>query len=287
MFLIPHHKSFRDSLRSSQIRVRDLRSGYVSEGSTESTLTLGSFTVEDGDAKLMVKPGDLSGGELVWLKHQVTQKSDKMATDIGLGGIEVLCDVAFCKGAVDWFDAGPPKTAGGVYDIDETVEQLPDILENTMAPGEFDAFYDADDEIGGGDIGARDWGVERSLGEAWRSKISKNITHDISLFLDAPTLILHDQGSGSKVVLDMGKLNLTNKDADIRDGAKEVGDIMNREEVASDQWEGFVLKLTGFSILLDSGRETRALLSPATSLINLGVEKKTSSKGKIGRGAKR
>ena len=59
--------------------------------SVESTATLGSFTVQDGGGGMIIRPNDTSAGELVWVKHQVKGNGDEVATNVGLGGIEVLC----------------------------------------------------------------------------------------------------------------------------------------------------------------------------------------------------
>ncbi|GMI24459.1 hypothetical protein TrRE_jg13507, partial [Triparma retinervis] len=243
--------------------------------SVESTATLGSFTVQDGGGGMIIRPNDTSAGELVWVKHQVKGNGDEVATNVGLGGIEVLCDVGFAKRAVDWFAVDGLRNAPVEFDADEVVVPHPEILENTMAPGEFDAFYDADDVAGGGDVGMTSWGVERSMREAWRSKVSKNITHNVSLLLNAPTLIFPHPDNGCKVILDMGRFKLTNKETD----TEVVKGIMAKEGVSSDAWEEFALKLTDFALILDSNGDRKALLSPATSIINVGVEKKTSSKG--------
>jgi hypothetical protein len=61
----------------------------------------------------------------------------------------------------------------------------------------------------------------------------QNITHDISLLLQAPTLIFPHPDNGCNVVLDMGRFKLTNKETD----TEEVKGIMAKEGVSSDAWE--------------------------------------------------
>ena len=122
------------------------------------------------------------------MKHQVKGNRDEMATNIGLGGIEVLCDVGFAKRALDWFQVDDGlRTAPVEYDADEVVAPSPEILENTLAPGEFDAFFDADDVAIRGDIGVTSWGVERSMREAWRSKVSKVRMYELPLHISLGT----------------------------------------------------------------------------------------------------